>query len=368
MNEQTIIPISDMPDSGGFFGNNQVTLKQLAGGPDHKEARQVGHKLSDILARLDVQHKMGTEYLDHKNYAPFVDVQIGNNNYFFIGTRSAGDDIDPESHTIKIVGGTCIGGKETISGFDKAGNVHSLLESEVPDTLDEQINSLVLNPKPTLYEVDIIERTTKFIKALMNGGMSPKHDVSLYWHVPYPEYLLYLKQYYDSGVLTDVQCKELATFLKKKTSVLEDWFSNKLKKQINPIQFGSPLENIITPVNLFEKHLDLEDTLEMLKQDKLWNSIINTTMISSWTQLADASYSYMYLQQSDGQTTIGIEDPGEGKILSVAKKMAQKSGIPFNMTCLYPHPGVLEGVSKPARLYRHQKTIPDEVLLVHRQY
>lgn len=366
MNEN-IVPIALLPESGGMFGNNHVMLKTLASGPDHKEARQVGHKLTDIFARLGVQHVMGNEYLEHKNYAPFVDVKIGNGNCFFVGVKSTGEDIDSKTHAVKIVGGTCIGGKETITGLDKVGKAHSLLESEVPDTLTEQIKSLILNPKPTLYEVDMIERTTKFIQALMEGE-AMKHDVSLYWHVPYPEYLLYLKQYFDSGVLSENQCKELAIFLKKKTSVLETWFSNKLKKQVNSIQFGSPLENIITPVSLFKDHLELEDTLEKLKQDKLWRNIIDTTIISTWTQLADASYSYMYLQQSDGQTTIGIEDPGEGKILSVAKKMAQKGNIPFNMTCLYPHPGVLEGESKPARLYRHQNTVPDEVLLVHSLY
>lgn len=367
-----IAPILDMPVAA-MFGKSAIALKNIGEGKEHKEARQVKSKLTGILSLLGINHCVGSDYLEHAaNHTPYIDVRIGD-SYFFIGTKSV-SDLPADSAVqipdlVKLIGGTCIGGSETIKGIDAVGSVHSLLESDVPDTLNSPVEQLIFNPKPTIYEIDTIERTSSLINSMVENGMKEGKQVSMYWHVPLPEYILYMKQYFDSGVLNQNQCSELIASLEKKAGILKAWLTRRLKPKLMEIEFGSPLESILLGNNIFDDQFTLENVLSQLCCDPLWKSIIANSSITTWTQLADASYSYMYLQQSSHKgITIGIENPEEGKILSVAKGYAKQSGTPFNMTCLYPHPSFLETGTIPARLYRHKMTIPSEVKLIHNSY
>jgi len=370
-----ITPITNLDPTKALFGKSPVSIETVGQGKIHKDARQACTALNYFFSSVGVTHTIGPQYLQHQlNHAVFAETHIGSDKPLYVGIKTVTVGVEaniptPQPGQVHIIGGMCIGGSETITGVDKDGNKHALLESDVPSTLNVPVTKLQYNPKPTLYEVDTIGRTTHIINEMISNGI---HDdnASVFWHVPLPEYTLYLKQYMDSGVLNREQAQMLMGRLKQRAEVLTNWFTDKL--HVKNVCVGSPLEQVIQPHVLFDQTSNLESILARLYSDPTWKSIIDFTQISSWTQLADASYTCMYLQQA-AQTggapqLVGVENPDEAKILSEAKKVAIASNIPFGMTCLYPHPSYLENQATPARMYRHKSTQPAEVTLVFNSY
>ena len=356
-----------------LFGTSPVSIETVGEGKKHKDARQAHKALDSFFSTAGVIHTIGLQYLQHQNHAVFPETSIGSDKPLYVGikTVTVGESNipTPQPGQVHIIGGMCMGGSETITGVDRDGNKHALLESDVPDTLTVPMKNLQYNPKPTLYEVDTIGRTTHFINTMLSNGMHAD-NTSVFWHVPLPEYTLYLKQYMDSGVLSAEQAQMLMGRLEQRAKVLTNWFTDKL--HIKSVSVGSTLEQVIHPHVLFDQTCSLESVLAQLHSDPTWKSIIDNTQISSWTQLADASYTCMYLQQAaqtgGASQLVGVENPDEAKILSEAKKIATASNTPFSMTGLYPHPSYLENQATPARMYRHKSTQPAEVRLVFNSY
>lgn len=354
-----ISPITHLGEHSKF-GKSAVTNKLMSEGKEHKEARQCYSKLANLFCHLGIPFLIGSDYLQHnQNHNVYLQITIGEHRYF-LGVQETGNIIGKSA----IVGGTCIGGSETIIGFDEKGNEHSLLESDIPDTLNVPVTKILMNPKPTLYEIDSISRISTFVK---NLTLNNPNKISMFWHIPLPEYLLYLKQYYDSKVITKKQGLEIGQFLFKKVLFLSKWLTKNISGKID-VKCGSPLTKFISLENLFEENL--ESVLYKLSlEDQLWKILIADNEVTTWIGLADLSYAYMYLKESTKyEWILGVENPEESKIFSQAKKLANKSNIPFNMTCLYIHPSYLEASAFPARLYRHKKTIPDEVKHIYHSY
>ncbi len=368
---EQLVTLKQITGNSNFqFGFSEIEVNQIGEGGKHKSARKELRDLSRKIGSLNYI-ETGPHYIHHtENGNIFMETLFPGNHLFYLNNRAVDfDQIDPEKN-IRFIGGTCIGGSTTATGFDSKSHQYFLLESDMPNKLNSSIHELKLDACLSVYEVDTIKKLTGLIDAISSSNNTNK---SVVFHIPIPEYLLYILQYYQKGVLSKDQSYELASFIQQRGLGLSKIISTRLQHITNEgeIQLTSPL-NFLLDENIFAfTSASFKDIITFLSKNLLWNYVIQSTKPQTWNDLANCSYQVFYLQQaqitSQKANLIGIENPEEMSILLAAKKTAATFNLPLSILCLYPHSFVVTTVGEPRRLYRHQsdKLITDLVKTVH---
>lgn len=364
--DESLITLSQLDEEGipeVYFGTSKVEFRQLGEGSTHKAARKEARSLANFFSPL-FDFKIGTRYIYHTQKGMvFTETEFPDGGIFYLGSRTTnGVRLDP-SKPIQFVGGMCIGGSSTLIGVDEDDNQHNILERETPEKLQQPIVDIKCQTRISVYEADTILKLTSLMSALANG-MNDGQKNRLTFHLPIPEYLLYILQYYQNGVLDQGQASEIAKIIRKRGHGLKVMLQKRFSgiSGLDEVIISSPLEDYIPDDFLLLSATSLDQMAsDLASQDPLWKSIIYSTQPETWTDLADCSYQSLYLrlsQEAHGYNLVGVENPEELSILLAAKKTASGIEQPFSMACLYPHSHVFTTSGTPKRLFRHKSISP----------
>lgn len=295
-------------------------------------------------------------------------VEISNNiNSCLVSLSSVGESAIRPGQSVQLISGTCLFGATGLKGLDQ-----NKFESNLADPLahDPVTPIAELSQMPTMHpsEAESALRLTQAI-AILTGTAAPAEVKDrLNFHLPIPEYLLYLLDLKDKEVLTPELAMAGAELVMARARTVVGLFVKRLPPTLE-VNITSPLNSIIKPLLEARFELKLENLTKFLSdQDGLWNQLLQTFPPASFDELNYLSYDCLYHQvqaqaQTAGQGCLAVEESKEGKILTEVKKQSQVLNTTLQMNVLYLAPKLVttNGFHGKNELFMHD-TAKDSLL------
>lgn len=341
-----------------YFVNSPVTVRQIGPGKEHKSARQDQRRLTDLLSS-SFNLTVGDNYLHHGGEigTTFMQVDFPQEKTFYVARKPDHQMIFDPGKPFQIVSGMCLGSSNCLAGYGASGQVYDLLERGKSEKILEKIDNIQYNNSLTVYETDTLVKLLLFMNAL-DQNIKTGAPLSVSFHLPIPEYLLYGVAYYQNGIMNAEQFELFTKVIKERGAGLKKMIGKRLAATIHESYIGSPLEQLVNVSPSDLSRLDLNDVLNDLSQtNELWQLLLMHEQPQTWGQLSDISYKYMYLHRaviSTGSANLlAIEHPDETQIFLGSKKIAELYSLPFQLAALYIHSHVFTHTGKPRKLFRH---------------
>lgn len=237
---------------------------------------------------------------------------------------------------LEMISGMCLFGASGLSGVQANGQEVSLVDPiELRTLSDSPIRSIRAQPQLHISEVESILRTSNMMQLLVDTQQG-KAPMNCTFHMPVPEYKLYMLELFQRGVLNREQTLELFKRIELRAAALKNIVRNRVPRKIS-IGFGSPLEYVEPYLN----RLPSFDVLnELVQQNPLLAALMQQNQTSSVSELATLSYQAGYLQVSEfarqnNAGCLAVEIAEERKIFEYAEKTGKQLGQPLNMAALY---------------------------------
>lgn len=341
---------------------NQTQLLEVG---DHKSLRKMANRMQRKLGgRLNIDFSGKAVTLGGRNFIEIQD-EIGDTS--FISLSSVGvSEFSPKSE-LNIISGTCLFGVTGLEAFDRLGEVYSLTDplADLSSVKFESVEEMAtVHPS----EAESVLRISQALKILFQEKENAGDQFVLYFHLPLPEYLLYLVEHFQSGALSVELALEASEMVIERSKMVEKMFVKRIPEGL-PMKVVSPLEAIAPMVIDKDFDVSLEQMLEKLSSgDKLWEGLINNFSPRSFVELNYLSYSYLYhsvqeVSKEEGSELIVVEESKEAIILNQAKKQAAALGRQLRLNALYVAPKVLtvSGRHGKTELFMHD-THEEEIL------
>ncbi len=280
------------------------------------------------------------------------------------------------SRSFEICTGTCLFDSNTAQAKLANGQVIGLTDPNEPvENAPAKIESLLINNSASLTEVDTIVRLSALIRGLLSTVERP---ISSVWiHVPHEEYVLYLAEAYNKGLVDSKLMLQWVGEVARRNERLQGAFKllvgqeiGDSKKQLQ-IQFVRPLFDIsdyICEAISSNSSLDIRQACQLLAKNGgcFWERTLNNPnkYPATWQQLNYLAYmqqplllsgdiynkntgAVLFYNQIESQLNRKLEEYAATESISLSKVFI---GVPDAIQVS----GLVKGVQPPATPYRLQ--------------
>jgi len=254
---------------------------------------------------------------------------------------------------VKTVSGMCLFGASGLSGIGQNGRQLSLTDPiELKAGLAEPIKEVIEIPFLHPSETETILQVTKALRLLAGEG------VECFFHLPIPEYKLYLLEPFQQGKITADQLEILFAKIDRRAQDL-----TKLVVKRLPVKtvVGSPLEPLGNLLANKKGAVTLNQCLDSASQDPLLEALIQADRPARFLDLCNLSYVAGYLKQAmlaanQSAGCLAVDMAQEVGIFEHTKSAAEKLGINLRMAAMFLAPAIvtLTGRYGKDSLFMHQ--------------
>lgn len=357
------------PPQGGVFVRR--TMKEISHGMIETEHSVRIYNLSENKATLNMAKKMASHLSGRFSIVPtgramsynareFAEIS-GSSETIFASFSSTGNGRVRDKQALSLIAGTCLFGADGLRGIDSNGFLFSLTDpfENQPSAPIEDIEEMVF-PHPS--EIESILRTTTAISILRDNDRYPSDDV-LYFHLPIPEYLMYIRDYVHTGALYPEVALSLISTIYNRGHGVANMVARRIPANITPI-FTSPLESAAEALVASRFSISLSEMVNGLSQsDPLMAHLLDMHPPTCFSDINYLSYTHLYIAaQSEatelGRSCVAVEEAKEGRILTEAKKQAFDLGLDFSIGAIYLAPKMISknGLHGKSDLFMHDTT------------
>lgn len=254
---------------------------------------------------------------------------------------------------VKTVSGMCLFGASGLTGITQTGRRLSLTDpKELDEGLAEPVKEIVEIPFLHPSETETILQVTKALRLLAGDG------VDCFFHLPTPEYKLYLLEPFQQGKLTADQLEILFAKIDRRSQALTKLV---LKRLPAKTIVGSPLDPLEDLLAAKKGTASLNQCLDSASQDPLLGAIIQAVKPARFLDLCNLSYVAGYLKQaeiavSQSAGCLAVDMAQEVGIFEHAKTTASKLGINLRMAAMFLAPAIVTQTGRHGKdsLFMHQ--------------
>lgn len=259
---------------------------------------------------------------------------------------------------LEIISGMCLFGASGLTGITKSGKRMSLTNPyELRAAGTEAI--VQIQELPTLHpsEAEAVARITKALTLLQQSDTGTG-EVRVTFHLPIPEYKIYMLSLLRKGVINQNQLQELNAKIDRRANAL----MSLVQKRVDlPMSVGSPLDVLNPLLSQTDTPATVANCVAVLQRQPLLSTALALQSPVDFFDLTNLSYSAAYLSvakqaQAQGGNCLAVEIAEEVPIFEYAKKLAGQMGAPLSMAALYiPSSTVsLSGKDGKEALFMHE--------------
>lgn len=337
-----------------LFGTREVNVALAEQTKSSVKMRVLFDKIKD-QGILSPDTSFGDNAILHGSTGDPTFVQIGGRERFwYVSAQPIGYDgnavkrerfnEERKFDQFEIITGICLFGSTSAEGIGENGQTYQLTDPATLSEIREPITTINVDQRIHPYEADSILRLSGFINDAFSHA-----DARLNLHTPRLEYFLYGLALRDQGAFSDTQTKQWFDEVDKRADKVEGMLAKRSRKDVR----------IVSPLGLAEEyirtdsHPTLEGVLENLRQDPLWQKLLEKNQPQDMLDLTFLSYTYAYLrlsqddsagdEQSDktNRLLVAVENPEEVRILISTQRNFDIIDKPTTLLGLYVHPEVL---------------------------
>lgn len=359
-------------EQGGFqYGKSGATFEAVE---MHKNTRQMGRKVDEIVAALDLPLTSVSGTTIRQEHGPvFVHVEGPSHDFYIhakspLNGESIADIVKNKPVALHIVSGSCLFSASSVDAVAHDGETFSLTTPATEIT--KPIAQIDIDPQLSLYETEASVRLSLFIGNLLQGK-TPVESIQL--NIPRVEYYNYALDAYEKGFLSPSQMLEWFDAVDTRAKRLGYMMKRRIRKYGG--KKDEPLFISNQPLALLEDYIkgtvteadipQLDRAKKMLLlSSPLWETVLSLQNITSWVDLNNAAYVIAELQaarvprhQNDNvHIGIAVENFTENKIFSNAKQLYE--ALPdrneeYHLIGLYPHEHVVPVGENAAKTMYH---------------
>lgn len=317
-----------------------------------KMARRIDYKLG---GRFDL--KTTGQVLSHngRNY-----IEVGSKSgTTLMSLSSVGDSTLSPDKPVRMISGTCLFGATGLKGMDRMGEVYYLADP-LAKVLKERIVSIEEMKEVHPSEVESTLRLAQAFAVLDESSKVRGKDV-LHFHLPVPEYLLYLLQYFNDGGLSEELVDKGVDLVVARGEKVKQLFTNRLPANLK-VEVHSSLDSVLPDLLARGAGLGLSEITSLLaRRDSLWAKLLAHTRPGDFRVLNDLSYTHMYHKahqqaQLEGVGCMAVDESKEGPIFTEVKSQAKAMNKPMKMNALYIAPKTIsiDALHGKTELFMHR--------------
>lgn len=259
---------------------------------------------------------------------------------------------------LEIISGMCLFGASGLTGITASGKRMSLTDPyELRAMGAEKI--VDIQELPTLHpsEAEAVARITRALNMLQQSDTGTG-EMRVTFHLPIPEYKIYMLSLLQKGVINQEQLQELNAKIDRRANALMQL----VQKRVDlPMSVGSPLD-VLNPLLLkTDTPATAANCAAVLQRQPLLSTALALQSPVDFFDITNLSYSAAYLSvakqaQTQGGNCLAVEIAEEGPIFDYAKKLGGQIGMPLSMAALYIPPSTvsLSGRGGKDALFMHE--------------
>ncbi|HZZ98661.1 MAG TPA: hypothetical protein VFG51_01885 [Candidatus Saccharimonadia bacterium] len=241
---------------------------------------------------------------------------------------------------VEIISGMCKFGATGLTGKLPDGTRPSLVDPYEPSfggqALTEIKETWFLHPS----ELENLVRLTNTFDTLTAGGAAENGGAILRFHIPEPEYKLYMLGRVKRGEMSRKQFVETVAKIERRAQKLGEM----VKKRVNfSVTVHSPLSPLNDLIARKDAMTTFQDCIDTLSRDAFWHLALQVVRPPGFQELNNMSYCMGYLLTARnaalrGAQPLAIDTSEEQPIFDHAIEMANRMGKSFKMATLYVPP------------------------------
>jgi len=259
-------------------------------------------------------------------------------------------ELNPRDH-VEIISGMCLFGVSGLQGITESGEAISLVNPRESKKIKEPLVDVQMSPMLHVSEQDTLYRVIKTTEALHDASTTHSSDpnMSIRFHVPIPEYHLYMADLHRRDLMSDELYYKTSLMILKRGHALGQLLKKRIPANI-PMEIMSPLQDFLPLLTQLPQHGRVtakEFARHVASNNEYFDAVDVANKNTSYGSIGQLSYTLGYLltalsAKESGSKPLAVDIAEEKPILEAAVEAADKMGVPLHMGALTIAPQIVQ--------------------------